>query len=239
MREASLVALSSPSEHLLRLGASTIPSGYLLPGVLSGFQGSHPHVSFEIQQGDSQQIFEKVLDGSVDLGFIGTEYPSSQCISLPFCNDELVLVMPATEHFRSLKQQSSPLSLLLKEPVILRESGSGTQKIVDQYLESLKISRQDLRIVAQVNDPEALKRMILKGMGVAICSYFAVKDLAERQQLLIWPLKTEIQRKFYIIHAKSCNLSPVLQEFIKYAAGFFLTSSSEENSSTVIQPLFK
>ena len=97
-----------------------------------------------------------------------SDYASAKCVSVPFCTDELVLVTPATEHFLALKRQKCTLATLLKEPMILRESGSGTQKIADQYLESIHIRRRDLRTIAQVNDLESLKQMILKGMGISL-----------------------------------------------------------------------
>ena len=82
MREAALEALNAPSETILRIGASTIPSGYLLPRLLRGFHDSHPHTFFDIQQGDSGKILEKILDGSLELGFIGkkkTHQSASSC----------------------------------------------------------------------------------------------------------------------------------------------------------------
>lgn len=219
-RDAALEELDGASEQLLHLGASTIPSGYLLPKLLGGFRRRHPNIYFSIKQGDSHEIQQRILDGALEVGFVGSKAPATYCVNLPFCTDELVLVTPSTSHYLALRQQGCSYQTLLREPIILRERGSGTQKAADRFLESIQVSRSQLNPVAEINDLESIKQMIVGGMGVSICSRFAVEDLEAQGQAIVYPLPSDIHRSFYITYLKSRTLKPMLKELIEYAVHF-------------------
>lgn len=216
MREAAFEALNTPTETILRIGASTIPSGYLLPKLLQGFHDSHPHTFFDIQQGDSEEILEKILDGSLELGFIGKKEDTPKCVFLPFCEDDLVLALPANQHYFHLLNQNSSIQEILKEPVILREPGSGTRKAADLYLDSIHLSPEHLNVIARTNDLESTKRMIQNGMGISILSKYTVKDLEDQGVILTLPLHSGIRRSFYIVYRKDNALKSAFHDFIQY-----------------------
>lgn len=215
-KDAAVDAVSNASQSTLHLGASTIPSGYLLPEILNKFHKLHPHTCFNIKQGDSMEIHDRILDGTIELGLIGEKSPSSKCISVPFCTDELILAVPADKYYTNLIKHNADISALLKEPVIMREQGSGTQKAADRILSEMKINRQQLNIVAQVNDLELIKQMIADGIGVSILSRFSVAGLEEQGRIITRPLQSTVERNFYITYLKSRNLTPTLKEFIDF-----------------------
>ena len=78
-RDAALENINSTTKHILHLGASTIPSGYLLPKLLAGFRKKYPHICFDIKQGDSTDIQEKIIDGTIELGLVGKKSEAAQC----------------------------------------------------------------------------------------------------------------------------------------------------------------
>lgn len=221
-RDAAVNRLNSPTNSIVHLGASTIPSGYLLPGLLSAFHKKHPSTFFNIIQGDSKEILDKILDGTIELGLVGENCTSSKCTCIPFCSDELVLVTPANPYYLSLKKTNPDISTLLKEPMIVREQGSGTQKAADRFLESLNIRTETLNVVAWNNDLESTKRMIINGLGISILSGLAAKELQQQGQVLTFPLPSRFERKFYITFLKNRTLNIEIQEFIDHVVNFYV-----------------
>lgn len=62
----------------------------------------------------------------------------------PFYRDRMAIITPVNEHFLDLKAQPDlPVVILLKEPVIMREQGSGSQKNAEQFFERIGITRGD------------------------------------------------------------------------------------------------
>ena len=57
--------------RIIRLGASTIPSAYILPEILPAYVKQHPATYFTIDQGDSRSVTEKLTEGVIDIGLIG------------------------------------------------------------------------------------------------------------------------------------------------------------------------
>lgn len=213
-KEAALLAINSPTNAYINLGASTIPSACLLPKYTSSFRTSHPQVSFFIRQGDSESIIEKVLDGSVELGIVGQKAVSDKCVSLPFCTDELVIATPANDHFRSIIKQKDHINRLLKEPMLIREYGSGTRHAADNVLSSMGISLSTLNIIAQCNDLSAIRQMIVEGMGISVVSKLAIADLAEQRKLYAVSFDPPMERSFYLVFLKDRTIRPIINEFM-------------------------
>ena len=59
----------------LSICASTVPSQYILPKVVSAFREEYPHVTFNIQRQDSELVVENIAKGMADIGFCGTDTP--------------------------------------------------------------------------------------------------------------------------------------------------------------------
>jgi len=220
-RDAALNAISTPGETIIHLGASTIPSGYLLPQILSGYRKIHPDVYFDIDQGDSDSVLEKVCDGIVSLGIIGSRKSTPGCAFIPFCTDELVIVTPATGEYLKLRRKKPSVQTLLKEPIILREQGSGTLKSATRFLQSINISSSRLHVIARINNLESIKQMIKNGMGISILSRCVVNDMEKNGYALVYPLHTSIKRIFYLTYMKSGKLNAPLKDFIRFCQDFY------------------
>ena len=221
LKDVALQDINMESKKIIRLGASTIPSTYLLPQLLPAFRKKQPNVYFDVRQGDSSFVEERILDGTLDIGLIGTMPRSSECHFEVFCQDELVIATPATSHYIRLKTQKATIHELLKEPIIMRERGSGTQKEAYRYLDQINVSTESLNVVTYINDPESIKGMIVNGMGISMISGFAVKDLEERGQILTFRPEPPSTRNFYIIYKKKIVSDHYLNEFKYFVKHFY------------------
>lgn len=209
-------------EKIIRLGVSTIPSAYILPEFLPKFCKEYPEVFFQSIQSDSKGIIEGVLDGRMDVGLVGMEWEEEVLACIPFYEDELVVITPVTEHFLALRKNEVPLEELFKEPMILREKGSGTKKAADQFLEKQGISKDSLKVAAYMNDPEAIKNSVAAGLGISIVSKKAAENMIREKRLLAFEFSRYTSgRKFYIIYRKDDVLKPFISTFINYIQKYY------------------
>ncbi len=208
-------------QRIIHLGASTIPSSYVLPQLLPEFGRQHPDTYFTIHQDNSQGILEGLIDGIFDVGLVGAK-GDDRLIYTPFMQDRMVLITPVTEHFLAMKDQPDlSLQQLLQEPIILREKGSGSKKNADQFLESMGISEDDLHITARINDPETIKKLVAGGLGISIISEQAARNYVSEKRLLQFLLPSAAQRDLYLSYRKDHNLSPHIVEFVSYVLQWF------------------
>ena len=79
------------SRTVIRLGASTIPSAYVLPQLLPEFGRLYPEVYFTVHQSNSQGVADGLAEGLFDVGLLGMA-GDERLAYIPFCRDRIVLI---------------------------------------------------------------------------------------------------------------------------------------------------
>ena len=208
-------ACAPDEEHIIRLGASTIPSAYILPQLLPEFGRRCPDVYFTVTQTNSQGVVEGLADGIFDLGLLGMK-GDDRVTCIPFCEDRMVLIAPVNERLLALQREKDPLPTLLHEPMILREKGSGSLKTADRFLAGLGITEDKLTVAARVNDQEAIKNLVQSGLGVSLVSERAARSAVEEKRLLQFELPVESRRHLYLAYRRDYILQPHIKAFCRF-----------------------
>lgn len=206
--------ISEDEKNIITIGASSIPEQYILPEVLPKYLKKNK-TEFKILQGDSYSVIDKIINKEVEIGFVGTKIENSNLVFEPFFKDKLVVVTPKTDKYLNMKKNGFSIKDLLKEPIIMREEGSGTRKEIKEHLKYLNIN--DLNIVATLNSIEAIKKSIQNNMGISIMSNLSVKDYVKDNKLLVFDFDDEnMYRDLYIVRNKKMYMSNVSNKFIKF-----------------------
>lgn len=223
LRDRMLQECSSEAKRIIHLGASTIPSAYILPEVLPKFGGRHTNTFFVIHQSDSKGVLDGLTDGIFDVGLIGMDVEKESLTCEPFCEDRMVLITPVSERFLKLQRQGvSAVELLVQEPVILREKGSGSKKSVDRFLEQMGISDEQLNITARVNDPEAIKNLVAQGLGISFISQRAAQNFIREKRLLAFDLpESTNSRSLYLAYRTDHGDYAPIREFVDFVKHFY------------------
>lgn len=232
LRDSLIESWQMESEHIINLGASTIPSAYILPEVLPGFLKTNSGIQVHIHQGDSREIISQVLEGNIKLGVVGMKVSDENLTFLPFYKDRMVLITPVTEHYRKWKEKGEvSMETLLAEPFLLREQGSGSRKCMENYFLQTGIREQDLHVVARMNDQEAVKRLVSCGLGISIISAKAAENCCQEGKLLSFPLPgLGAARHLYLVWRNQFILSEQVERFIAYVRELY---AEEEESRGV------
>ncbi len=172
---------------VLRIAASTIPSQYLLPGIMAAFHKSYPTEQLKVLETDSAGVVDMILSHKADVGFTGTVLEKGNCTYVPFYQDELVIITPAEPRFLG-RSGSDISSWIREEPLILREEGSGTRKEAARILSCMGMDMSEFRIAAIMENQETIKRSVRRGMGISILSRLAAEDDVRAGRLLEFPL---------------------------------------------------
>ncbi len=189
----------------ITIGASTIPGTYILPGVLSAFKRQYNGIRFELIVSDTKDIVEKMEAGTLDIGIVGARSETNKLEFKKFVDDTVVVIAPPDSPGTVTPAQ------LKDHLLIAREQGSGTRNTFESALGKLKSFRKDdLSVVAELSDNEAIKEAVKNGMGMAYISKMAVAgEIAsgKLKQVAIQGLP-DIKRSFYIITRKGKAVLP-------------------------------
>ena len=203
------------SGSVLRIASSTVPSQYLLPDIMSHFRKHYPDEQLKLFETDSSGVVEMILSHKADIGFTGTVLEKGNCTYIPFYQDELILITPATERF--LERTGEDIcSWICEEPLILREEGSGTRKEAGRILKQLGVDTGALKIAAVMENTETIKRSVGNGMGVAVISRLAAREEIRSGKLLAFPLgDTGGRRNINLVFDAGYPSLPSADKFIK------------------------
>lgn len=200
----------------LEVGASTIPGEYLVPSWLRSFHEQHPGVRGRVFIRDSREIVDAVLDGRVQLGFVGARMDGETLDYDEVASDRLVLAVPADSPWA--KRDEVSLEELEKAPWILREEGSGTRLRFERLVEEEGLHLGDFRVVLELGSTSAVKEAIKEGLGLSLVSDLAIRSELRGGLVQTVPLAgtQDVTRRFFVVNDQRRVLSPVARAFLQH-----------------------
>ncbi|MFQ5847223.1 MAG: selenium metabolism-associated LysR family transcriptional regulator [Candidatus Methylomirabilales bacterium] len=199
----------------LVIGGSNIPGEYVLPALLARFKTRYPDVSISLKIADSRQVARGVLEGAYELGAVGAKFDDGQLVYLKLWEDELVLALPADHAWAN--RRAVAIGDLSGQPLILREVGSGSRKVLEDALRVAGISAGALTVVAELGSTEAIRQALKSGAGISVISLRAIQEDLDRGTLRTVPLEgVRLTRDFYLIYHKNRSRSPLSETFVTF-----------------------
>lgn len=215
-------------EHQLVIGASSVPGQCLMPEIMEDFLTVTPDCHYVQLRGDSTRIHQYLAQRKANLGFVGIATNPREYHYHPVAEDRLVLITANKEPYQTLYRNGTSGLELLTMPMILREENSGTRQEMERYLQKLDISPEDLNIIAQIDNPEAIRSSVSRGLGVSIMSVLAAREYLLSERLLSFELGDQgAFRNIYLTWRKDALLTPAEQKFLDFVQGRPMVTARE------------
>jgi len=108
-----------------------------------------------------------------------------------------------------------PPEYLVREPLIFRETGSGTDRTLRDELVKAGFVPDRLRVSMYLGSNEAVKQAILDGAGISFLSELSVRKECESGELFIVNVRgLTIYRHIYLVTRRGRQLAPAAEAFI-------------------------
>jgi DNA-binding transcriptional LysR family regulator len=200
VRDLRMAAADSAGtvQGLIKIGASTTPGNYFLPGLLARFERLYPRARTTFTIGNSAKILDLLRVNEIDLGVTGLEPDPSEFVSRKFARDEIVL-FAAADHPLSRRRRVS-LEDLSRERFLLREKESATRRVFEAWLARHKTPAP----VMELGCPETVKRAAAAGLGVGVLSKHAIAwEVSQRRLAVLRGVDFRISRwLFTVVHRR-------------------------------------
>lgn len=178
----------------LVIGASTTIAEYLLPRLLGVFKKQFPDVTLRLQVGNTDAIVSMVENNLLDLGIVEAPVYNKNLEVITCRLDELVVIVPP-DHPLAAFDTIRP-EQLTQYPFILREEGSGSRAVIDEYMRNAGMNFIDFDIVMELGSPESVKMAVESEVGVAITSRTTLSKEIKLGTLKAIPLNPPLMRPF-------------------------------------------
>ena len=209
--EMTLADIKGLKQGNLKLAAITTAK-YFVPRILGTFRQRYPGIRISLQIANRQQILDRLADNLDDLYFIG-QPPEELDINLRhFLDNPLVVIAPRNHPLAQEKLIS--IERLAGEPLIMRESGSGTRMAVEDFFAE---NRLQMRVEMEIGSNEAIKQAVVGGLGLSILSRHSLALEGPQGPLVVLDVEGfPIQKHWYVIYPGNKQLSIVAQTFLDY-----------------------
>jgi DNA-binding transcriptional LysR family regulator len=141
-----------------------------LPRVLASFLADHPTLNVDVEERESTDIAEAIASGAADVGIASEAAVSEALQTIPFRNDQLVVVMPRGDSL-SRSRRLRLIDIVEREFVTLHRD-SALQRHLAGHAARLGVI---MKVRARVHGFDAVCRMVETGVGIAIVPEAAAK----------------------------------------------------------------
>jgi LysR family transcriptional regulator, transcriptional activator of the cysJI operon len=178
----------------IRLGATATPALYLLPPVLAKYRGEHDGYDLRFEIGPIHSIAERVARNDLDMAIVAGALPSSELQSRSVSQDEFVII--ALPNAPLARVQTLKPGQLDASTWILREEGSDTRRQTMTWWHRHRVAPTR---TMTFDNPDAVKRAVMGGLGVAMVSRLTVADDLASRRLAVVPVRATLPTRELLV----------------------------------------
>jgi LysR family transcriptional regulator, transcriptional activator of the cysJI operon len=214
----ALAALNHEVAGELRLGASTTVAQYVLPRILGAFLRQYPQVKLSVVSGNTERIVEEVAEKKVALGIIEGPPMRRDMKTERMVKDEMVLIVNPNFALALRKGGVIAPAELAKVPLLLRERGSGSRRVVERALKKAGVPLRSLNVAMELDSTEAIISGVEAELGVGFVSRWAVGKVLRLGTVRVIPVEgLEIVRDFSFVRLVGAEVTGAAAAFQRFA----------------------
>jgi len=205
--------ISKGRRGTLRIGSNESINLYLLPQLTQAFHELCPEVKLEVTCDHSDALLLALSQHRLDVALVAY-YPSDDDLETnPIMTDELVVIM-SPEHPLASKE-TLHIGDLGSEPIIIEGDSSSLHETV---VEAFRRFHTTLNVPVESATIEAIKRMVMRKLGIGIVPRMCVQEEVETGKLRLKHIEEfPEERTLWVARRRNDSQSPAAQAFMEVA----------------------
>jgi DNA-binding transcriptional LysR family regulator len=194
----------------LRLGTTKTYARYFMPFLVGRFREAYPQVKIHLDEGSSRDMSRSLLDFRNEVAIVARAEDHPSVRFTPFSREEVALILSPRHPF----SQKSGVGVreLASEPIIMKETGSGTRKLVNELFAKYGVSPN---VLMETSNTEFIKELVQQGAGLSFLVREAVAAEVQAGKLVTVPIQKETMLlDVSIAQLKDQHLSPPAKAFL-------------------------
>jgi LysR family transcriptional regulator, low CO2-responsive transcriptional regulator len=213
LKEGSEVAnqVAAGAQERLRLAAVLTAGEHLMPALIQNFREHRPELHISLSVANRQEVFRSLAAHEVDLVVSGRAPDEADFEAVAFADNEFALVTAAGDPLA--KRPWVAVEELGERPWLVRERGSGTRRLCEDYL----VAQQLQPSLLTLGSNGAIKNAARIGLGLALQSRVAVQLELELGLLeSIRPRGGLPERSWFVVWSGAGPTSESVEAFTEY-----------------------
>lgn len=204
LRRGASDARGGDAGGTLAVGLASDLAVYLAPGALARFARRHPETEVSVRSGHSRFIADLLRSEEIEVGLV------SQLVVLPDLASRPLFVEPvpivvARSH-RLARRGPLRIDQLAAEGLVVRDPGAFLRTLVAGYFAAAGTAP---RILMELDNTEACKRVVLAGIGAALLPEMAIRGELARGELVALRVEGHpaLKRTIHVLQRQGADLS--------------------------------
>ena len=225
-REAAQLA-----DRRLRLAAVTTAAESFVPPLMRAFSQSNDSIGLTLAVGNREQVLDMVLDHRADVAIGGRPPRDPRVHAIPILpNDFVLITAPDDPHALGGSVDGSELE---RRVWLMREPGSGTRVVNEEFLAAAALEPQTLTLGSN----GAIKQAARAGLGIAFISRAAVALELDNGLLASLPVRHRpASRRGYAMCSTIGPRRAAVERFMTFVASPPAREALAETTSGLDQP---
>jgi DNA-binding transcriptional LysR family regulator len=169
---------------VLRLGTTKAYARYFMPLMITTYHQKFPNIKIQLYEGSSAEMIYSLVDFKIEVAVIVKMIDHAEVDFFPFSKEEMVLIAGPNHHLA--QKRAITFRDLSREPFIMKETGSGTRKRVEELFARSHCTPNTLM---ETSNTEFIKQLVQRGEGVSFLVRESVAAELREEQLIEVPLK--------------------------------------------------
>jgi DNA-binding transcriptional LysR family regulator len=183
---------------------------YFAPQVIAAFSQLHPAVEINLLVGNRGNTIETLREYGVDVAIMGRP-PGDFPVEAVAFGDHPFVIIAYPNHPLAARRNITRADLA-HEAFLVREDGSGTQNVFEEFMGAIVVKRPRLGI--EMGSNETIKQAVMAGLGVALISGHTVATEVEAGRLALLDVRgLPIRRQWYAVRRADRILGPAAAAF--------------------------
>jgi DNA-binding transcriptional LysR family regulator len=205
-REAAAVAA-----HTLTIAAVTTAAESFVPPLISEFAGMNPGLELALVVGNREYVLDQVLSHAADVAVTGRPPTDERLFAVPLMDNEIVCITAPGDFPAGAEPVTA--AALRERAWLLREQGSGTRALNEQFLSERGVTPQTLTLGSN----GAIKQAARVGLGVSLLSRAAVEAELAVGLLAEVPLEDPPPpRPWFLLRSAVGPVRAPVRDFVEY-----------------------
>jgi DNA-binding transcriptional LysR family regulator len=196
---------------VLRIGTTKTYARYFMPLMITSFREKYPMIKIRLDEGSSLEMINNLHSLKNEVAILAKSEEDMAIHFVPFSQEELVLIM-SPDHELAQKRRIT-FDEIAKEPIIMKEAGSGTQRLVNELFAKNGCVPN---VLMESSNAEFIKQVVQRGEAIA----FLVKEVVSAElregKLATAAIKgCRMHLDVSIAYLKDVYLSPPARAFLE------------------------
>ena len=186
---------------------------YFAPQVIAGFVKSHTGVEINLSVRNRGNTVEALRNYEIDFAIMGRP-PRDFAIEAEIFGPHPLVLIADPGHPLAGRRGLTKADIA-EEAYLVREDGSGTRTVFEEFMNGIIIKRAKLGIDSGSN--ETIKQAVMAGLGIALLSAHTVAAEVEAGRLVLLDVQgLPIRRDWYAVRRADKVLGPAAAAFWSY-----------------------